>query len=218
MLVRIIGGAFMLNQQGFNLWANDYDQTVQVCEENNLYPFAGYKKILNTIFNEVMQKQQSTILDIGFGTAVLTSRLYENGHRIDGLDFSTQMIAVAQSKMPMANLVECDITKGFPDSFEVNKYDFIISTYALHHIADEEKITFIKSLLPLLSANGKIFIGDIAFHTRRELDICRHNSIEYWDEDEFYLVSNEIKYSLKNVCKCEFHRVSHCGGVFMVTR
>ena len=89
---------------------------------------------MNTIFNEVMQKQQSTILDIGFGTAVLTSRLYENGHRIDGLDFSTQMIAVAQSKMPMANLVEWDITKGFPDSFEVNKYDFIISTYALHHI------------------------------------------------------------------------------------
>ena len=55
MLVRIIGGAFMLNKQGFNLWANDYDKTVKVSEENNLYPFAGYKKILNTIFNEIMQ-------------------------------------------------------------------------------------------------------------------------------------------------------------------
>ena len=68
-------GAFMLNQLGFNLWANDYDQTVQVSEENNLYPFAGYKKILNTIFNEVMQKQQSTILNIfwhsGFNESTL---------------------------------------------------------------------------------------------------------------------------------------------------
>lgn len=208
----------MLNKQGFNLWAKDYDQTVQVSEDNTLYPFAGYKKVLSTIFNEVMQKKQSKVLDIGFGTAVLTSKLYENDHRIDGLDFSTRMIAIAQSKMPLANLMEWDISKGLPDSFKVNKYDFIVSTYAVHHIADEEKVTFIKSLLPLLSANGKIFIGDIAYHTRGGLEICRNDSIKYWDEDEFYFVSNEINSSLKNICQCEFHPVSHCGGVFVITR
>ena len=82
----------MLNKQGFDLWANDYDLTVQVSEENNLYPFAGYKKILNTIFNEVMQNKQSNVLDIGFGTGVLTTKLYEHGHHIDGLDFSAKMI------------------------------------------------------------------------------------------------------------------------------
>ena len=80
----------MLNKQGFDLWANEYDQTVQVSEESNLYPFAGYKEILNTIFNEVMQNEQSKVLDIGFGTGVLTSKLYENGHQIDGLDFSAR--------------------------------------------------------------------------------------------------------------------------------
>ena len=187
----------MLNKQGFNLWANDYDQTVQVSEDNNLYPFAGYKKVLSTIFNEVMQKKQSKVLDIGFGTAVLTSKLYENGHHIDGLDFSTRMIAIAQSKMPLANLMEWDISKGLPDSFKDNKYDFIVSTYTLHHLTDEEKVTFITSLLPLLSANGKIFIGDIAFHTRGELEVCRNDSIEYWDEDEFYFVYEEIKFIVK---------------------
>lgn len=208
----------MLKEQGFNLWANDYDQTVQVSEDNNLYPFAGYKNVLNTIFNEVMQKKQSTVLDIGFGTAVLTSQLYENGHRIDGLDFSTRMIAIAQSKMPLANLMEWDISKGLPDSFKDNKYDAIVSTYALHHLSDEEKVTFIKSLLPLLTTNGKIFIGDIAFHTRGELEVCRNESIEYWDGDEFYFVNEEINASLKNVCTCEFHPISHCGGVFVLTR
>jgi len=208
----------MLNNQGFNLWANDYDQTVQVSEDNNLYPFAGYKKVLSTIFNEVMQKKKSKVLDIGFGTAVLTSKLYENGHHLDGLDFSTRMIAIAQSKMPLANLLEGDISKGLPDSFKVNKYDFIVSTYTLHHLADEEKVTFIKGLLPLLSVDGKILIGDIAFQTRGELEVCRNKSIEYWDEDEFYFVYEEINSSLKNVCKFEFHPVSHCGGVFVVTR
>ena len=42
--------------------------------------------------------------------------------------------------MPLANLMEWDITKGLPDSFKENKYDFIVSTYALHHMADEEKV------------------------------------------------------------------------------
>ena len=207
----------MLNEQGFNLWANDYDQTVQISEDNNFYPFAGYKKVLNTIFNEAMQKKQSRVLDIGFGTAVLTSKLYENGHYIDGLDFSTRMIAIAQSKMPFANLIEWDISNGLPDSYTFNKYDSIVSTYALHHLADKEKVTFIKSLLPLLSVDGKIFIGDIAFKTRGELEVCKNKSIGYWDEDEFYFVYEEINALLKNFCKCEFHPVSHCGGIFVVT-
>ncbi len=208
----------MLNKQGFNLWANEYDQTVQVSEENNLYPFAGYKKVLNTIFNEVMQKKKSKVLDIGFGTAILTSKLYENDHCIDGLDFSTRMIAIAQSKMPLADLKEWDISKGLPDSFKKNKYDAIVSTYALHHLTDEAKIIFIKSLLPLLSESGKLFIGDIAFQTREELEICRNDSIAYWDEDEFYFVYDELNASLKSFCTCEFHPVSHCGGVFVVTK
>ncbi|MEH7125027.1 class I SAM-dependent methyltransferase [Bacillus sp. JJ1773] len=99
----------MLNNQGFNLWADNYDKTVQASEETNRYPFAGYKKILNTIFNEVMQKKNSKVLDIGFGTGVLTSKLYENGHQIDGLDFSSKMISIAKSKMPITNLIEWDM-------------------------------------------------------------------------------------------------------------
>lgn len=208
----------MLNKQGFDLWANDYDLTVQVSEENNLYPFAGYKKILNTIFNEVMQNKQSNVLDIGFGTGVLTTKLYEHGHHIDGLDFSARMITIAQSKMPKANLIEWDISQGLPDNIMESKYDSIVSTYTLHHLSDVDKVNFIKSLLPLLSENGRIFIGDIAFQTRQDLETCRNNSIKYWDDDEFYFVADEINLSLKEFCNCEFHAASHCGGVFIINR
>lgn len=208
----------MLSKQGFDLWANDYDRTVKVSEDNNLYPFAGYKKIINTIYNEVMQKNQSRVLDIGFGTAVLASKLYENGHQLDGLDFSAQMIAIAQAKMPMANLLEWDISNGLPENIVSNQYDAIISTYTLHHLTDEDKLTFITSLLPLLSKNGKIFIGDIAFQTREELRICRDASRAYWDEDEYYFVVDEISAVLNNDCTCEFYSLSHCGGVFVITK
>ncbi|CAM3206166.1 class I SAM-dependent methyltransferase [Filibacter tadaridae] len=205
----------MLTNQGFNLWADNYDKTVQLSEENNLYPFAGYKEILNVIFNEAMQKADSEVLDIGFGTGVLTGKLYANGHQIDGVDFSSKMIAIAQSIMPNANLIEWDISTGLPPEILGKKYDSIISTYALHHLTDEEKIEFIANLIPLLNKDGKIFIGDISFETREKLNKCHQDSIEYWDDDEFYFVYDEINTSLRS--KCEFYPISHCGGVFIIS-
>lgn len=118
----------------------------------------------------------------------------------------------------MANLMEWDISNGLPDYVKEKKYDSIISTYTLHHLADEDKVIFVKSLLPLLADNGKIIIGDIAFQTRQKLEICRNTSIKYWDNDEFYFVFEEINASLKNICTCEFHSESHCGGVLIISK
>lgn len=208
----------MLNKQGFDLWADGYDKTVQVSEENGVYPFAGYRAILNTIFIEVMGSEDSRILDIGFGTGVLSSRLYENGHHIDGIDFSQRMIALAQPKMPDANLIEWDIANGLPAEIKDKQYDYIVSTYALHHLTDVEKISFIKKLIPLLTEDGKILIGDIAFETRQQLEACKNDSKEFWDDDEFYFVFNEFGSLLEKYCKLEFMPISHCGGVIEITK
>lgn len=207
----------MLNKQGFNLWADGYDKTVQVSEENGVYPFAGYKEILNTIFNEVMVKENSRVLDIGFGTGVLSSRLYEKGHQIDGIDFSQRMIDLAQPKMPNANLIEWDIANGLPGDMKIKKYDFIVSTYTLHHLTDEEKVLLIKELLPLLTDGGKILIGDIAFETRQQQEVCKNDSKELWDDDEFYFVFNDFRSGLADFCKLKFLPISHCGGVIEIT-
>ena len=40
----------MLKSDGFNLWANAYDKSVNLSEEANEYPFAGYKDVLGTIY------------------------------------------------------------------------------------------------------------------------------------------------------------------------
>ena len=208
----------MLNKQGFDLWADGYDETVQVSEENGVYPFAGYRAILNTIFNEVMEKKNARVLDIGFGTGVLTAKLYENGHHIDGIDFSEKMIALAQAKMPKANLIEWDIANGLPEEIKGKQYDYIVSTYVLHHLTDEEKVSFIKELMPLLTDGGKILIGDIAFETRQELEICKNDSKEFWDDDEFYFVFNELGSMLEEGCMLGFIPISHCGGVIEITK
>ena len=102
----------MLNNQGFDLWADNYDASVGVSDEEGTYPFAGYKEVLNIIFNRVLTHPGKTVLDIGFGTATLTAKLYENGCTVYGQDFSRKMIELAQKKMPEASLFQGDFSQG----------------------------------------------------------------------------------------------------------
>ena len=64
----------MLDQKGFDLWAEGYDRSVELSDEEARFPFAGYKALLNEIYNRVLAGPHRTVLDIGFGTAFLTSR------------------------------------------------------------------------------------------------------------------------------------------------
>ena len=36
-------GGRMLDNKGFDLWADGYDESVGLSDEENTYPFAGYK-------------------------------------------------------------------------------------------------------------------------------------------------------------------------------
>lgn len=59
--------------------------------------------------------------------------------------------------------------------------------------SDAGKVTFIQSLLPLLREGGVIYIGNVAFDTRAELEACRAQSGIRWDKDEIYFVYDELK-------------------------
>ena len=77
----------MLDNKEFDLWADGYDKTVGISDEENTYPFAGYKKVLGFIFQTIMQAGNAVVLDIGFGTGTLTAKLYERGCSIMGRIF-----------------------------------------------------------------------------------------------------------------------------------
>ena len=62
----------MLNNKGFDLWADNYDQSVGAADDDGRYPFAGYKEILARIYDAVMDKAPCGVLDIGnrYGNSV----------------------------------------------------------------------------------------------------------------------------------------------------
>jgi len=206
----------MVDNHSFDVWANDYDEDVRLADEKNEYPFAGYNKIMHSIYTTVMKSNSAYVLDIGVGTGTLAAALYERGHIITGIDFSREMLAIAKPKMPNATFLQCDFTNELPPEIKAIKYDFIISTYALHHLPDVLKVTFIKSLLPYLSNYGTVLIGDIGFTTRVEYNECKNRNSDDWDDNEYYFVFSELTDALKNDCSITYEQMSHCGGLLEI--
>ena len=203
----------MLDNKGFDLWADNYDKTVGISDSDNIYPFAGYKKILNEIYNCILEKSFKNILDIGFGTGILTTKLYKKGCNIYGQDFSNKMVELAKNKMPNSKLFKGDFSKGLVEGLKHKKYDAIIATYSLHHLNDKDKVKFIKELVGLLNENGEIYIGDVAFATRGDLEKCKEQCGEHWDNEEIYFVYDEIKEKFPN---SEFIKYSACAGIIKI--
>ena len=125
------------------------------------------------------------------------------------------MIELASAKMPEAHLFQGDIINGLVVPLLLQRYDFIVATYSLHHLTDEQKKVFLRLMLDQLNENGRILIGDIAFETRDELERCRRETGDEWDDEETYFVADEMK---KDFPGLEFTKVSYCGGILSLSR
>lgn len=176
---------------------------------------SGFGKASGSDSGKASGSNSVSILDIGFGTGILTERLYKDGFIISGIDFSNQMIETARSKMPGAALFCHDFSHGLPRELDRTAFDFIISTYAMHHLTDAKKAVFIMDLQKHLKKDGEILIGDIAFETREQLNACKAECGDAWDEEEIYIVFDEIAEELTAV-HAEFIPVSFCSGIISI--
>ena len=205
----------MLDNKGFDLWADGYDADVGISDDDNEYPFAGYKNILGSIYSTIMSKKNATVLDIGFGTGTLATKLYKNSCTIYGQDFSSRMVEIALEKMPNAHLYQGDFAQGLVEPLHSLSYDYIVATYSIHHLTDEQKIVLLKDLLNHLNDGGKILIGDVAFETREEFDAVREEVGNEWDEEEFYCIAEELKTEFPSL---NFEKITFCSGILTLSR
>ena len=125
------------------------------------------------------------------------------------------MIELASEKMPNAHLYQGDFTQGLVEPLLAQRYDFIVATYSLHHLSDEQKVSFLHELCNHLNPGGQVLIGDVAFDNRRQLEQCRKDVGDEWDDDEIYFVVDELKKYLPTL---GFTRISYCAGVLSLNK
>ncbi|MBQ2957642.1 MAG: class I SAM-dependent methyltransferase [Clostridia bacterium] len=203
----------MLGSTGFDLWADGYDASVGLSDEENTYPFAGYKKALGEIYGILRDKQARSVLDVGCGTGVLGAKLCAAGLDVTGIDFSDKMLKIARERMPEARLIRWDFAKGLPEDVKAGKYDAVVCTYAMHHLPDDQKGMLLREMTKCVHSGGLILVGDIAFETAADREDCRASAAG-WDEDEFYMAMDEMNdYMVGSAYS--YYQVSMCAGVLV---
>jgi putative AdoMet-dependent methyltransferase len=207
----------MLDNKGFDNWSGAYDQDILKMQDEG-YPFEGYYDTLGYIQSRVQAGEAKAVLDIGIGTGLLTETLYKAGIAITGVDFSAKMLDLAKRKMPQGRFIRFDFNQGLLKELAGEKFNFIISSYAVHHIDDEQKVEFFQGLMQNLNDEGQILIGDIAFETKGDMERVRAQSTG-WDDDEYYMIAEEMIRELAgHQLRSEFVKTSSCSGVLVVQR
>ncbi len=171
----------------FDDWSKSYDEFVKK-DNTTIQIYKNYNKILNKVFVKSTKnlKNSSKILEIGVGTGNLSKIFLDKNYDIIGIDQSREMLNVAKQKFPKLKLRLGEFLK-IP--FESNTFDSIVSTYAFHHLNNEEKIIAIQEMLRVLKEDGKIVIGDLMFENesiKSEIlkTLLKHQINEI--EDEYY--------------------------------
>ena len=142
-------------------WAADYDADVR----NEADPIrAGYEDLLTWIAGKVPDVPGLHIVDLGSGTGNLTSRLPLRA-RITAVDTSSEMINLAKSKQGEHHVdyVLEDVLAWLTENEE--PVDVFVSTYALHHLTDDEKAVALKAMAKRLNTGGLMAIGDLMFRS-----------------------------------------------------
>lgn len=140
----------------FDAWSETYDQTVVGTDVEYKEVFAYYEQILD----EVAKKSKGYIVEFGVGTGNLTEKFLKNGFDVYGVEPSEGMRSRAKEKLPSVPIVEGDFLE-FP--MPEKKPDTITSTYAFHHLTDEEKAKAIAHFSDILNESGKIVFADTVF-------------------------------------------------------
>lgn len=202
----------MLDKEGFNGWADKYDETVDGSMASGTYPFCGYDDVHRAVFELI--KNSSRVLDLGIGTARLTKRLYDLGIEITGVDFSESMLAAAREKLPRATLVLADLSEPTALDGITGGFDAIVALYSIHHLTDARKVELINGAKRLLTRGGVFVIGDVAFADAAERESCVRAAGDEFDFDEYYCVADKLAPLIDG--KTEFRKISFCAGVLTV--
>ena len=126
---------------------------------------AGYAALLDWIVERARIDATSRVVELGSGTGNLTARL-PRAREIVCVDVSTEMTSIARAKLGGRSDVRfeaCDLLEWFDR--DLAAVDAIVSSYAIHHLTDDEKADLFGRMHARVVPGGRLALGDLMFET-----------------------------------------------------
>ena len=166
-----------------------YDQLSSKYSELIIKCVPRYPELIYNMFQYIPEKfSPKRILDLGCGTGNLTDQMFKKypESEIDALDISEEILNESRKRFnytPNIRYIQADFKSLH---LPPGSYDLVMSSIAIHHIEDTEKIKLYKEVFQALS-NGGIFI--FADQTRGITDEIYKKNISCWKEEAMKLGS-----------------------------
>jgi putative AdoMet-dependent methyltransferase len=154
---------------------------------------AAYQEVLAWVIKEARVHSSSRVLELGSGTGNLSCLIPQCGELVC-VDLSEQMEAIARSKVAHITnrrFIKADILEAF--DYQSAPFDSIISTYAIHHLTDDEKHLLFERVFASLVPDGRAVFGDLMVQNQEEKSARIHEYLSKGDvktaqalEEEFF--------------------------------
>lgn len=163
---------------------------------NNDREYKDYEKALQTTVDWVAPKSGERGLDIGTGTGNLAGKFLNKGIPMAGIDQSKEMLKHCGRKYPQ---MELKLGNFLAIPYLDGQFDFIVTSFALHHISDEQKVLALSEMRRVLKPHGRICLTDLMFENewQREQYIAELERQGRTDDiqlilDEYYAMSSSL--------------------------
>lgn len=110
-------------------------------------------------------KRTDVVVDLGAGTGFVCHAIAPLVDRVIAVDLSANMLAALEERSVQQGCTNIEVRAAdlAEIDFPAGQVDVIISTYALHHLRDDDKRALIARSARWLAPGGKIVIVDMMF-------------------------------------------------------
>ncbi|WP_134683125.1 MerR family transcriptional regulator [Brevibacillus migulae] len=158
-----------VDRWNFNQLAPHYDELVGQAQHG--LPHEKYEQVLEQVVERIAPVKGEKGLDAGTGTGNLAKRFCDRGIAMCAFDQSREMLKLCKAKNPA---VETKLGTFFAIPYLDHTFDFVVSSYALHHLTDEQKLLALSEFQRVLKPKGRLAIADFMFinHSAREAHVA----------------------------------------------
>lgn len=137
----------------FDEYASDYDEDQNESEE--------YRACADLVIEHAAPQPKDTVLDLGTGTGAIGLALASSADHVVGRDISEGMMEKAKEKAKAQGIENIEFGSGTFREPQHDAADIVVSNFAMHHLADDEKREAIEEIAAL--GPRRFVLGDVMF-------------------------------------------------------